>query len=100
MAVAVRLLGNVSVTVTVPLVGPVPELLAVMVYVAAVCPCVKFPVWVLLMVRSGVRAGLIVRSEERRVGKELTSRPSATVAVLSTDAAALLGTFTVSVRTG
>src|SRR5438132_739504 len=100
MAVAVRPLGKVSVTVAVPLVGPVPELLAVMVYVAAICPCVKFPVWVLLMVRSGVRAGLIVVASLAESLLVLVSPPPETVAVLVTDAAALLATFTVSVIAG
>jgi hypothetical protein len=44
MAVAVKPVGSVSVTVTVPLVAAVPVFLAVSVYVAPVCPCVKFPV--------------------------------------------------------
>jgi hypothetical protein len=40
----VKPVGAVSVTVTVPLVGAAPTLLTVTVYVAPVCPCVKFPV--------------------------------------------------------
>jgi hypothetical protein len=38
--------GTVSVTVTVPLVGPAPAPFnTVTVYVAPCCPCVKFPAW-------------------------------------------------------
>jgi hypothetical protein len=36
--------GTVSVTVTVPLVGPAPLFETVAVYVARVCPSVKAPV--------------------------------------------------------
>src|SRR5512146_865471 len=45
-------LGSVSTTVTVPVVGPAPALLIVMVQIAPVCPRVKVPAWVLVMVRS------------------------------------------------
>src|SRR5438445_769798 len=82
MALAVKPLGNVSVTVAVPLVGPVPTLLAVMVYVAAVCPCVKFPVWVLVILKSGVRAVLIVVVSLAVSLLVLASPPPETVAAL------------------
>ena len=42
--VGVRPLGNVSVTVTVPAVGPLPELVTVIVYGSLASPCVKLPV--------------------------------------------------------
>lgn len=45
--------GKVSVTVTVPEVGPKPPLLTVMVYVAPVWLRLKLPVCVLVIVRSG-----------------------------------------------
>ena len=54
IAVAVRPAGTVSVTVTVPLLDPVPPLLTEMVYVAPVCPWLKFPLWLLAMAKSGV----------------------------------------------
>jgi hypothetical protein len=54
--------GAVSVTVTVPLVGPaVALLLTANVYVAPVCPCVKFPVWLLAILSTG-RATIMVGS--------------------------------------
>src|ERR1700730_17881274 len=53
IAVAVNPVGTVSATVTVPLVTAVPEFFTVMVYVAPVCPCVKFPVCDLVIVKSG-----------------------------------------------
>jgi len=55
IAVVVRLAGNVSMTVTVPAVGPGPMLFAVNVYVAPVSPRPKLPVWLLVIVRSGAR---------------------------------------------
>ena len=58
--VIVRPAGGVSVAVTVPLVGPVPVLLTVTVKVAPVCPCVKFPVCVFVIFRTGVGGGITV----------------------------------------
>ena len=52
--------GGVSDAVTVPLVGPVPVLLTVTVKVAPVCPCVKFPVCVLVIFKAGVGGGMTV----------------------------------------
>ena len=43
MAVAVKPVGSVSVTVTAPLVEALPLLVTVIVYCAPVCPCVKSP---------------------------------------------------------
>lgn len=51
--VAVRPDGNVSATVTVPDVGPVPLFVTVIVYVAPGWPATKLPACVLVMVRSG-----------------------------------------------
>jgi hypothetical protein len=49
---SVRPAGTVSVTVTTPLVGPVPVAFdTVTLYVAPGCPCVKFPVCVPVIVR-------------------------------------------------
>ena len=45
IAVAVRPLGSVSTTVTMPLDPPVPVLEARIVYCAPVCPWVKLPAW-------------------------------------------------------
>src|SRR5258708_19471916 len=53
IAVALRPVGNTSVTVTAPEVDPVPELPTVRIYVATVWPCVKLPLCVLLIVRLG-----------------------------------------------
>ena len=52
-AVAVRPFGSASVTVIAPVVGAVPELVTVIVYVALVWPCAKLPVCVFAIVRSG-----------------------------------------------
>ena len=48
------MVGKLSVTVTAPLVGPLPLLVTVIVYTAPVCLCVKLPVWLLAIVRSGL----------------------------------------------
>src|SRR5258706_5910454 len=45
IAVAVRPEGSVSLTVTVPLVGPPPLLRTLSPYVAPNCPCVNVPAW-------------------------------------------------------
>src|SRR5215470_5689007 len=55
-----RPVGGVSAAVTMPLVGPVPVLLTVTVNWAPVCPCVKFPVCVLVIFRAGVGGGTTV----------------------------------------
>jgi hypothetical protein len=53
--------GKMSVTVMVPAVAPAPRAFdTVRVYVAFVCPDVKFPVCVLVMLRFGTPAGMIV----------------------------------------
>src|SRR5207302_11439419 len=54
MDVGIKPAGTASVTATVvPLVGPVPPLWTVSVYVAPVCPCVKLPLWAEAMLRLG-----------------------------------------------
>jgi hypothetical protein len=53
--------GAVSVTVTVPLVGPAPAaFLTVTVYVAPFCPWVKLPTCVLAMLRLGLGHSTVV----------------------------------------
>jgi hypothetical protein len=54
--VAVSPLGSESATVTVPTEGDPPTLLTEMLYVAPVWPCMKFPMWVFAIVRSGPAA--------------------------------------------
>ena len=100
IAVAVKPVGNVSVTVTVPLVTALPLFVAVIVYVAPFCPCVKLPLCDLVMVRSGTLGGLMVVGSEAESLPVLASPPPATVAVLVTLAGALAATFTVSVMAG
>ena len=98
MDVAVRPLGKVSVTVTVPVVEADPLLLTVIVYVAPVCPCVKLPVWVFVIARSGtaiVAVGSLTVSFE-----VLFSPPPETIAVLVTTVGALVATLTVRVIAG
>ena len=52
---SVRPVGIVSVTVTVPFVGPAPAAFdTVTVYVAPLCPCVKFPVCVFVIPSTGL----------------------------------------------
>jgi hypothetical protein len=53
MAVTVSPLGALSVTETVPVTAPLPLLVTVTVYCAPVWPCIKLPVWVFVIVRSG-----------------------------------------------
>jgi len=98
IAVAVSPVGSVSATVTVPLVGPGPTLLTVIVYVAPVCPCVKLPVCVLFTVRSATCV-IVVGSLAVSLAV-LISPPPDTLAVLVTDEGALLATFTVRVMAG
>src|SRR5262245_23049907 len=53
MNVGIRPAGTDSVTVTVPLVGAAPTLLATIEYVAPTCPRLKFPTWLFVIVMSG-----------------------------------------------
>ena len=97
IAVAVNPVGSVSVTVTVPLVEALPLLVTVMVYCAPVCPCVKLPTWVFVMVRSGWR---IVVGSLAVLLAVFRSAPfdSDTVTLLVTVGGALLATLTVRVK--
>jgi hypothetical protein len=54
--------GTVSVTVTVPLVGPAPAAFdTVTLYVAPFCPWVKFPAWLFAMFKAGGLPGVLVK---------------------------------------
>ena len=71
MDTSVNPVGIVSVTVTVPLVGPpVWPFDTVTVYVAPCCPCVKFPVCDFAMARSGGPMGLIIAESLALFGAE------------------------------
>ena len=91
--------GAISITVTaVPLVGAAELLLTVRLYTAPICPWVKFPVWLLLIDRTGTAAGLIV------VGLLAVTVPAVpppeTLAWLVTEDGAVAATFTVAVMDG
>src|SRR5207249_413059 len=85
IAVAVRPAGTVSVTVTAPLLAPSPLLCTVILYVAPVCPCVKFPLCVFVIVKSG--NCMIVVVSFAVLLPVLISPPPDTLAVLVTLAA-------------
>src|SRR2546427_10076361 len=94
MAVAVKPVGSVSATVTVPLVEALPLLVTVMVYCAPVCPCLKLPTWVFVMVRSGWT--IVVGSSSVLLLVFSSAPPDTdTDAVLVTVGGALLATVTV-----
>jgi hypothetical protein len=59
-AVGASFAGTTSVIVTVPDVVAVPEFVAVITYSASIWPCLKLPVCVLEMVRSGTRGAVTV----------------------------------------
>lgn len=69
---ALRPVGRVSWTVTVPLDGPLPPFCTVSVYVAPFSPWLKFPVWLLETLRSGSWS-IVVGSEA--VSFEVFSSP-------------------------
>ena len=97
IAVAVSPVGSVSVTLTVPVVATPPLLVTLMVYVAPVCPCVKFPMCVFVIVKSaGARAETVVASFALSF-EVLLSPPPETVAVFVIEAAAFAATLTVKV---
>src|SRR5258708_7454032 len=100
MAVAVSPAGRASLIVTTPTVGPAPLLVTVIVYVAAVCPCVTFPEWVLVIVRSDMRTGVMVVTSLCVSLVVFNSSPPEPVTVLVTDAAAFAATLTVRVIGG
>ncbi len=80
-----------------PLVGTAPLFVTVMVYVA-VWPCMKLPVWVFVMVKSGARAMGVITVAVLLAA--LRSPPPPTVATFVTDGGALLATLTVNVIGG
>ena len=96
---AVRPVGKVSDTDTCPVVAAVPALLTVMVYVP-VCPRVKFPVCVFVIVRSGKEGATVVVGSLAVSLAVFVSPPPDTVAVFVTLAGAFDATFTVSVMAG
>ena len=81
-----------------PDVDPGPPLLTVIVYVAPVCPCEKFPVCIFARVRSATCV-MVVASVAVSLAV-FNSPPPDTVTELLKLAAALLATFTVSVIAG
>ena len=90
--------GTVSVTVTVPLVGPAfAPFDTVTVYVAPCCPCVKFPMCDFAMARSGVPMGLIVAESLALLGAE---PPPERVTVFVSGDGAFTPTFTRTVIGG
>jgi len=94
IAVAVNPVGSVSVTVTVPVVEVDPLFVTVMVYCAPVCPCVKLPTWLFVIVRSGWE--IVVRSSSVLLAVFSSVPPDTdTDAVLVTVGGALLATVTV-----
>ena len=96
--VAVSPLGSESATVTVPTEGDPPALVTTMLYVAPVCPCMKFPMWVFEIVRSG--PGAIVVISLAVSFDVLISPPPDTATLLVTLEAALFATLAVRVIAG
>jgi len=89
--------GTVSVTVTVPLVGPAPaSLLTVTKYVAPVCPCVKLPVCALVTPNTDGFAMIVVESAALAVAEP----PPDTLTEFTCGEVALVATFTVTVIAG
>ena len=62
MPVMVRPIGGVSVIVTSPLVGPPAALPTVTVYWTPICPRVKLPEWLLLIVSVGLVMIIVAES--------------------------------------
>jgi hypothetical protein len=98
-AVAVRPVGSVSVTVTVPALDPVPEFPTKMVY-APVPPRVTLPVWLFAIVKSGSKALTVVVRSAALSFDVFVSPPPATATVFVTLEAAPALTLTVSVKFG
>jgi len=93
---SVKLPGRVSVTVTVPLVGPAAAALeTTSVYAAPAWPGAKFPVCDLLMLKTGA-APIIVES----LALADAEFPPDTLAEFTCGEAALAATFTVAVIDG
>src|SRR5262249_29601239 len=98
IAVAVRPEGRVSTAVRGPDVVPVPEFVAVIVYVSPTSPCVKFPVCDFATVRSA--SWLTVVGSDAVSFEVFDSPPPETVAEFVTDGPAVALTFTVTVIGG
>src|SRR5207245_352515 len=98
IAVAVKPVGSVSATVTVPLVAPVPELVAVSVYVSPLSPWMKFPVCDLAIVMSATWLMVVGSLVESLL--VTTSPPPDTAAEFVTELEAVADTFTVTVIAG
>jgi hypothetical protein len=87
--------GTVSVTVTVPVVGPAPLLVTVTVYAAPVCPCVKLP----LCVEVTLSTGAAVTTVES-VPIDIAEPPPDTLTEFISGDPALAATFTVTAIAG
>jgi hypothetical protein len=86
--------------VTVEFVGPAPAALATMtVYAAPICPCVKFPEWLLVMLSDGGGLTMPVTSFDVEF-TEFATPSLDTSAVFVTVGGSLPATFTVSVSAG
>jgi hypothetical protein len=96
---AVRPVGRVSETVTVPEVGPIAAASETVIVKVPVCPAAKFPVCDLAMLKSGGRVPMLTISEALLLAG-FVSPPPLTVAVLVTEAGALAAMFTVRVIAG
>ena len=89
--------GSVSVTVTVPAVGPaVAALLTAIVYVAPFCPCAKLPTCDLATVSAAGLGLITVESDALAVADP----PPDTLAEFTSGEAAVAATFTVTVIPG
>ena len=84
--------GTVSVTVTVALVAPAPAALLTVTVYAPACPCVKFPVCILLIFSTG-RAMMLVES----VALAVADPPPDTLTLFTCGEVALAATFKVAV---
>jgi hypothetical protein len=100
IARALRPGGRVSVTVTVPDVGPVPPFVTVRVYVAPLCPCVNDPACAFAIVRSATPGTRIVVESLEVSFAVFVWPPPETVAALMSGDDADAETFTVSVTGG
>jgi hypothetical protein len=97
IAVAVSAAGNVSLSVTWPVVAPCPVFVTVSVYCAPVCPVENVPVCVFVRLKSGATIDVTSLAVLFAV---LVSPPPETVAALVTLEEAALLTLTVNVTSG
>ena len=89
--------GTVSVTITVPLVGPAPAVFdTVTVYAAPFCPCAKLPVWLFPILNTGGFALITVLS----LVLLLADPPPDTDTEFDSGVPAFNATFTVAVIAG